>query len=332
MELGAGLITCQRRADDDRSHEELYDEGLQYARTAEESGLDSVWVSEHHFADDAYMPGVMPMLGAIAAETESVEIGTSIALAPFYDPIRLAEDAATVELLAPGRMTLGLGVGYVEREFDWFGVPMDERAARIEDAIRVCQGAWTPGPLDYDSDFHPAPPEATVTPTPGREPPIMLGGSSKPAVRRAARMTEGWCAPSARSLEELAVRRRDIESIREAEGIDGDFTYYAMVHGFVADSEEDAWERMREGFVHAQNTYAKFFTGKDVEVSDEKFRELKDDAVYGTPEQVTERLAEYEEVLGDDCHVIFRSYQPGIGTETLLGCLERLGEEVAPEL
>jgi alkanesulfonate monooxygenase SsuD/methylene tetrahydromethanopterin reductase-like flavin-dependent oxidoreductase (luciferase family) len=333
MEIGTGLFTCQRRPDDDRSMTEIYEEMRTLARTVEESGLASVWVSEHHFADDGYLSGTMPALGAIAAETETVEIGTCIALAPLYDAVRLAEDTATVDLLSGGRATLGLAIGSNPREFEAFGVPKDERVDRLVDAKRVVGNAWSEGPLDYDPEFHDVSPDVSVTPKPESDVPNMLGGSARPAVRRAARTADAWCAPSALSVGGVKKRVDDIHTVREEEEVEGDFQVYALQHGFVGDSREDAWEQMRDGYFYLQRRYAEIFSGESVEeLDDERKEELKDQAIFGTPEQVREELKPYREALGDDVHFIFRTYHPGIGTDAMADCIRRLGDEVAPAL
>jgi len=331
MEIGTGLFTCQRRPDDDRSTAAIYDEMLRLGRAADDAGLDSVWVSEHHFAEDEYLSGTMPSLGALAAATEGIEVGTCIALAPLYDAVRLAEDAATVDAIADGRMHLGLAIGSNPREFEQFGVPEDERVERLEDALNVLRGAWSEGPLDYDPEFHDVSPDVTITPKPDGDVPIMLGGSAKPAVRRAARTADAWCAPSALSVEGVRKRVEDIRRVREEEDVDGDFDVYVLQHGFVGDSREGTWDAMEEGYRYIQRRYAEIFSGETVESLDEdRIAELREQAIFGTPEQVIEELETYREALGDDVHFVFRTYHPGTGTQRMERCIERLGSEVRP--
>ena len=331
MQLGTGLFTCQRRPDDDRSTSAIYDEMLELGEAIDDAGLDSAWVSEHHFAEDGYLSATMPSLGALAARTEDVEIGTCIALAPLYDPVRLAEDAATVDLLADGRLTLGLAIGSNPAEFEAFGVPREERVDRLRDTTNVLRAAWSDGPLDYDAEFHDVSPDVTVTPKPESDVPVLYGGSAKPAVRRAAREADAWCAPSALSVEGVRKRVEDVRNVREREGLDDDFDVYVLQHGFVGDSREDAWETMKPGYFYIQRRYAEIFSGETVEELDEdRKRELKEQAIFGTPEQVADELDAYREALGDDVHFVFRTYHPGIGTEAMVECIERLGDEVAP--
>ncbi|WP_254862822.1 LLM class flavin-dependent oxidoreductase [Halovivax gelatinilyticus] len=334
MQLGTGLFTAQRRPDDDRSSSEIYDEILALTETVEDVGLDSAWVSEHHFAEDEYLSGTLPALAAMAAVTDEIEIGSCVALGPLYDPIHLAEDAATVDLLSAGRTTLGLAIGSNPTEFDVFGVPREERAERLADLVSFLDAAWSDGDLAYDSRFHDVPTDVSITPKPANgSMPVMLGGGAKPAVRRAARTAQGWCAPSSLSIDGVKKRVEDIRAVREREEIDGDFTIYVLQHGWVGDSREDAWERMRDGYLFIQRRYAEIFSGEPVdELSAERKAELKEQAIFGTPEQVTEELQAYRDALGDDIHFIFRTYHPGTPTEEMTDCVTRLGEEVAPNL
>ena len=145
VRLGFGLVTCQRYPGDERTDTDLYREAIELAREAERLGFDSVWLSEHHFLDDAYMPSLLPVAAAMSAVTERVEIGTALLLAPLYEPVRLAEDAATVDLLSGGRLVLGLGQGWREEEFEALRVPLRARHRRLEDAVATLRQAWGDG-------------------------------------------------------------------------------------------------------------------------------------------------------------------------------------------
>ena len=156
-------------------YDRLYGENLEQIAWAETLGYESVWVSEHHVTDDGYLPSVFPMLAAIAGRTTTMRLGSAIVLGPFQHPIRFAEDVAVLDQLSGGRLEVGLGLGYREREFELLGVPISERARRTEALIEVARRLWADG---------------TVTPPPFQqpEPTFWIGGSVDAAARRAARL------------------------------------------------------------------------------------------------------------------------------------------------
>lgn len=334
MEIGIGLLTGQCRPDDERQMSAIYDELVDIARAADRTGLDSVWVSEHHFSDDGYLSGTAPALAAIAEATEQVELGSYIALAPLHDAVRFAEDMATVDLLADGRLTVGTAVGYRDEEFENFGVPKSERVDRLVDAVRTFRGAWSDGPLKYDPEFHPAGPGVTVTPKPEQPPNLLLGGMAKPAVQRAARLGDGWAADATSlSIEGMKKRLADIQQVREEHGLDDNFDIYVAKSGFVADSEEEAWETIKDGAFHMRRKYDDWFDkSPSIDESAERRQEVRENAVLGSPSQVADELARYGDALDEDIHLVFKTYYPGIGTDTMIECVERVANEVAPSV
>jgi alkanesulfonate monooxygenase SsuD/methylene tetrahydromethanopterin reductase-like flavin-dependent oxidoreductase (luciferase family) len=173
-----------------------------------------MWVSEHHFAEDGYLPATMPSLAALAARTETVELGTCIALAPLYDGVRLAEDAATVDLLADGRLTMGLAIGSNPREFESFGVPREERVERMTDLKDLLRASWSEGALDYDAEFHDVSPDVSVTPKPESKIPIMFGGPPASRTRGVhPPRSPSKASESARETSNASARKRTSREI-----------------------------------------------------------------------------------------------------------------------
>ena len=166
------------------------------AELAEELGYDSVWVTEHIIVGpegvDPYGRVYDPLvtLGWIAGWTERIGLGTSIVLVPLHQPMHLAKEAATLQELSGGRLTLGFGMGWHEDEYRFMGVPFERRGRRGDEAIRLMRALWS-GERDFEGElwsFH----DATSEPLPSPPPEIWIGGSSPAAIRRARRLGDVW--------------------------------------------------------------------------------------------------------------------------------------------
>src|SRR6266545_3082677 len=193
VHIGIGLFTAQVPPDSGRTLTQEYREITDLVRLAETLGFESAWVSEHHGSGDGYMPSLLPTLAAFAAATDRIGLGTGVMLTPFHHPLRLAEDAATVDLVSGGRLILGLGLGWREEEFRMFGVPLSERVRRTVETIEILRQAWTGKRFSYEGKVH-SYDRVRITPRPSRPegPPIFLGGMTPAAVRRAGRLGDGY--------------------------------------------------------------------------------------------------------------------------------------------
>src|SRR5260370_37281343 len=137
------------------SFAELYREMFRQAERAEELGFDSLWLTEHHFTDDGYLPSMIPMASALAARTQRVTIGTYVLLVPLYHPVTLAEDAAVTDVISNGRLRLAFGLGYRPQEFEGFGIPRSERLGRKNETLQILRRAWTREHYDFaDKNFN----------------------------------------------------------------------------------------------------------------------------------------------------------------------------------
>ena len=178
-----------------RPYKDLYAETLEMIAWAENIGYDDVWLSEHHFVDDGYSPAQMPIAAAIAVKTKKIRIGTSVVLLPMYDPVRLAEDGATVDILSDGRFELGAGLGYRAGEFEGLGLKYKERAGRMNEALEIIRRLWEGETLTFHGKhFHIEGARVSPEPVQKPRPPIWVGGFAAAATRRAARYGDGYIA------------------------------------------------------------------------------------------------------------------------------------------
>lgn len=337
MRIGYGYFTAQHHPDDPRSDAEIYAETIEIAVELERYGFDSAWTSEHHFVDDGYMPSQLPVLAAIAARTSRIQLGTGVLLAPMFDPLHLAEDAATVDLISNGRLILGLGIGWREEEFEAFDVPMQSRAARLEGHIAVLRQAWSDGLVTGDGrrfryDGH------NVTPKPAQPggPPIWIGAGAEAAVRRAGRIADGYFAGPA-SPEGLTRRMGWVREEARAAGRDPDAISAGLYRPTFAWREGDAWERVRDVAWYMSWKYADMGDARGsrerrrppaMRAEDEE--RVRGQLVAGTPEQVAEQILAYADVLGETGTYVARAHFPGLDPGVAAESRRILAEEVLP--
>jgi alkanesulfonate monooxygenase SsuD/methylene tetrahydromethanopterin reductase-like flavin-dependent oxidoreductase (luciferase family) len=170
-----------------------YQAALEMSEWADALGFVAITLSEHHGVDDGYLPSPLTMAAAIAARTKRARISLAAVVGPFYDPLRLAEDVAVVDRISGGRLDLAIANGYVAGEFAMFGRHLSDRPAVAEELVTTLRAAWTGEPFTFRGRT------VQVTPTPHQPggPSLSLGGSSRPAARRAARLGCGFSPSSA---------------------------------------------------------------------------------------------------------------------------------------
>jgi probable F420-dependent oxidoreductase len=245
MSFGFGLLSGQRAPDDPRSWEDVYRETIDFAVHLESAGFDSVWTTEQHFIDDGYMPSLLVTSAAIAAVTKTIDIGTGVVLAPLHRPLRLAEDAATVQLISDGRLVLGLGLGWSTTEFNALGVPMNKRGASMTEMLQILPKAWTGEPFSWQGDVYTIP-NVAVRPAPSAKIPVIVGGGVDAAVVRAARYADGFFSNASpqRFAQQVRVANEEMERLGRDPATFRWIYYAVMYPGPVDEIVDSVWHQI----------------------------------------------------------------------------------------
>lgn len=231
---------------------DLYAAALEMSAWAEGRGCIAIQVSEHHASPDGYLPAPLVLASAIAARTKTTPIQVAAVLVPLHDPIDLAEQMAVLDIVSGGRVSYVCAIGYREEEYAMFGREMKGRGRRMEDCLAAMKRAFSGEAFELDG----RPVRVTPPPlTPGG-PVLLMGGSSRAAVRRAARLGMGMITqggdPELQDLYE--------ETCREAGTTPGMFVNPpvegSVMSAFVARDPDRAWAEMGPYLLHDARMYA----------------------------------------------------------------------------
>lgn len=211
--LGFGLPVAGRWATADTAG--------RIARRAEELGYASLWTFQRvlYPADGELAPphravhDPIVTLAYVAGLTHRIGLGTATVCAPFTAPALLAKALASLDVLSGGRLTVGLGTGWLPQEYVAAGVPFARRGARMEEYLRCMESLWTQDPVEFAGEFYTVP-RSHVGPPPLQRPhpPVLLGGAAAPALRRAGRLADGWISSSEQDLTRIGA---SVETVRE---------------------------------------------------------------------------------------------------------------------
>jgi probable F420-dependent oxidoreductase len=254
---------------------------LEICRRAEAAGFDSVWGGEHvirpdriessyPYTADGEMPGdaetsipdPLIWLAYVGAVAPTLQLGTCILIVPQRNPVVLAKELATLDVLTDGRVELGLGVGWLREEFDALGIPWERRGARNDEYVAAMRALWAGPHAEYHGEFVDFDP-VTCSPRPvNGSIPIMVGGDTPVAIRRAARMADSYF-PGTTDPEKLAGLIQDMRRAAEQEKRDPDkIAIHAIFRPQMADPLAGAEQLSKLG-VERVMLPAFFFAGPD---------------------------------------------------------------------
>jgi alkanesulfonate monooxygenase SsuD/methylene tetrahydromethanopterin reductase-like flavin-dependent oxidoreductase (luciferase family) len=294
--------------------EEVYDRVFRRIDVMERTGYDAVWLAEHHFSTYSVCPSIHMMGTHIAARTERLRIGTAVSLAPFYHPLRLAEEVALLDVLSGGRVNWGVGRGFDPTEYKSFGIEPEQSYPRFREAVEIVLAAWRNERLTFDGEFHHFE-DIEVLPKPLQHPhpPVWLAATSAGSIE--------WCAAHGYSVlmdphashADIAAKRARYQAVLESAGYSMAGRDIPMARNIaLGRTLREAEQTARQGaqfmfgsYLPQDASYARASPEKTVDVAavgtldegDPISRYVNGSIIWGTPEKVVDDLQMLAETL-----------------------------------
>lgn len=311
---------------------------VEQCQIAEDVGFESCWVNDHQATEgENYWPSPLARLTSIGTGTESLELVTSVLILPLYHPLHVAQRAAMLDVISDGRLTLGVGLGYVEKEFEAFDVPMDERAGWMIEGLRFLDEFLSASedesitfecPFFSVEDWQPLP-ETIQDPRPS----LWVGGWGDKQLQRSVSFSDAWVPGVVADLEAVEVRKeKQRRMVEDSEQDWGEIDHPLMREAVIGETEDVV--RERKEYLH--RTYVDEYGGEfshPLMSADtvRDFEELADDRfVYGTPEQIVEQIEDMQDRFALD-HLALRFHHSGMPKDLVEEQIRLFGEEVVPE-
>jgi alkanesulfonate monooxygenase SsuD/methylene tetrahydromethanopterin reductase-like flavin-dependent oxidoreductase (luciferase family) len=347
MEFGILFTSHPNHVTEPYPHQDVHARVTAEIEGAERLGYDTAWVAEHHFSNQyGIMPDVFTYLGYLAARTSRIRLGTAVVTLPLYDPIRVVENMAFVDILSGGRVVLGLGSGYRPYEFDGFGRDFDSRRDVQEEAIDLIlellhkrrvthKGTHFRSTIDGDFEIFPVSRQEP-------HPPLFMAAGTERSMAYAARHGFGLMLSTLPSFETLAkqigfYRRQCAEApahlARNAAHTKVDVARWV----YVAETDAEAKRDSAEGIIRHLTHFMSGATAGYLGNVSEKDRSVKLDydelaattLLHGSPETVARRLRELRDTTG--LTSLLLHYPPYYGHEKAMRSLKLFAERVMPE-
>jgi alkanesulfonate monooxygenase SsuD/methylene tetrahydromethanopterin reductase-like flavin-dependent oxidoreductase (luciferase family) len=348
MEFGI-LFTSHPNVDTEPyPHRDVHARVTRESMCADELGFDYAWVAEHHFSNEyGIMPDVFVYAGYLAALTQRIKIGTAVVTLPLANPLRVAENAAFVDILSNGRFALGLGSGYRKYEFDGFGADFEGRREVQEEALPLLMDIFLNKRVNHQGkhfDFkvdgqYELFPHSLQQP----HPPVFLAGATERSIAVAGRMGFGLMLSTWTPFEELARQtaayRRHLEETPQrlranpARGnIDvARWTYIAETDAKARSDSEAGIMRHLKHFASGHTSGYLGTVSQGGATSERNYDTLSRDIIlHGSPATVIEKIERLRDMTGATS--VMLHYPPWYGVEKALASLELFANEVAPKL
>ncbi|HXH12641.1 MAG TPA: LLM class flavin-dependent oxidoreductase [Alphaproteobacteria bacterium] len=314
---------------------ERFREHIEQVRAARQAGFDLIVMGQHYLSTPFQEIQTLPSLARLAAEAGTMRVGATVLLLPLLNPVDVAEQVATMDVICEGRFLCGLGLGYRDAEYEAFGVRRQERVARFQEGLQIVKRLWTEEEVTHRGRFFQlTKARVALKPVQKPHPPIWFAANNDGAVERAARLADAWVInPHAK----LAVLEQQMGLYRKAlqeAGKPFPAELPMIKELYVAPDRRAAIAECRPFLEAKYQAYASWGQDKALPQEDSfdlAFEELvRDRFIIGDPEDCRREVRRYADALGVNCF-IFRIQWPGMEQAKVLRTIDLLAEHVIPD-
>ncbi len=347
MDVGLFLTFDRYR---DMSQADAFNQAFTEIDVAEDVGLHSVWLAEMHFAGDrSVLASPLVVASAIAARTKNLRMGTAVQVLPLTNPVRLAEEVATLDHISQGRFDFGIGRSGLARSYVGYNIPYAESQGRFYECLDILVKAWTEDAFSYEGEFYNYH-DVAVSPKPYQQPypPIRMAAGSNETYPMVGRMgLPIFLSLRTVSIEDLQLSVADYKKAWRDAGQPGEPDLAMRIPVYVADNMEDALSEPEEGMMSFFRNLGQMVVQSGAqgrELNDERSQRanrlaeityeevLQEKVAFGTPDVVVERLRQLKEELGLSMVIAEVSTGLRLPPDRVLNSIRLLGEQVVPHL
>jgi len=311
-------------------------EHVEQVRAARDAGFDLIVMGQHYLSTPFQEVQTLPSLARLAAEAGGMRVGATVLLLPLLNPVDVAEQVATLDVICEGRFVFGVGLGYRDEEYEAFGVHAKERVARFLESLEVIKRLWTEDEVTHHGRFfHLTKARMVMKPVQKPHPPIWFAANNDGAVERAARMADAWVINPHAKLPILERQMALYRKVLEAAGKPVPAELPIIKELYVAPDRRAAIQECRPFLEAKYKAYEAGGQDKALPQGDHfagAFEELvRDRFVIGDPDDCIRELRRHVDVLGVNSF-IFRIQWPGMEQAKVLRTIRLLADRVLPAL
>lgn len=301
-------------------------EMIEQVRTARECGFASLWFPHHYLTAPVQMFQLTAVLPFLMHEAKGMQVGGDIMVLPLLNPVSVAEEAATLDVLSGGNYVLGVGLGYREPEFEAFGVPTDQRVPRFVESLALIRRLWTEERVTHEGRFFKVR-DAGIGLKPVRPPgpPVWVAGQVDAAIKRAAEIGDAWLMVPSMVHDSLKSALKLYRDARRAADKPDAQDYPLTRECYVGSSQATALQECLEPLAYKYDAYASWGQHAQKGKPRPPFDDFaRDRFIIGDKASVKEEIARYAD-LGIN-HFIMRCQWPGLDHQRVLRSIRALGE------